>query len=74
MKTGFCNDCFFWEEFWRANESPYAARGICRRYAPRPIIKSKISDDGELNVEWPITDDVDFCGEHRPSIRQAEKK
>jgi hypothetical protein len=71
---GYCKDCLFWDWFYTNDKQPHESYGLCRRYAPRPMTQSKPPCDGERNVEWPNTLDNEFCGEYRPSIRQAEKE
>ena len=44
-----CKDCRFWD---RPAGAP-TAKGLCRRYAPRPGSR----------VPWPETDQNDWCGE-----------
>ena len=58
MRT--CNDCRFWDEFYR-NETKLA-HGLCRRYAPRPVIGPD-PENGEVDVRWPVTRMIDGCGE-----------
>ena len=62
---GPCEDCLFWDEFYR--DETKLAHGLCRRYAPHPVIKSRISDEGAENVEWPITRMNEGCGEYQPN-------
>ena len=56
----FCNDCRFYDEFYR--DETKLAHGWCRRYAPRPVIGPN-PDNGEVDVRWPITCFNDGCGE-----------
>lgn len=60
-----CSNCKFWEFNEREN-SDGIDRGICRRHAPAPKATYPLLANGET-VEfvwvWPVTDEVDWCGE-----------
>ena len=54
-KDGPCKDCFHWEK-----TDKLANKGECHRYPPKPL-----ESGGFL---WPITDDLDWCGEYDPKV------
>jgi hypothetical protein len=60
-----CAGCRFW-----AADDDHAQVGECRRHAPRPAVSAALTDpdlDYHANdVWWPVTVDVEWCGEHQP--------
>jgi hypothetical protein len=57
-----CKNCFYW-----TSAKPSLGDGLCRRNPPHP---ARIYDlnglDHERTCEWPATDMLDWCGEHKP--------
>jgi hypothetical protein len=56
--TPECRDCRFWAAIG-------VSFGECRRHAPAP---AQIRDDDttsptRLRALWPVTQEIDFCGE-----------
>ena len=50
--------------------------GSCRRHAPYPqqYKESDISEHHLEEVEWPITDDFDWCGEFEAKSSSTQRK
>ena len=55
--TRTCATCAHWDTV------PDAERGLCRRFAPRPVV----GQTGSIATDWPVTEDTDWCGEHTPT-------
>jgi hypothetical protein len=58
-----CENCCYWDKFYEGDGGEKL--GECRRYAPRPKIACKPLMDGEENVKWPITREMEFCGDFK---------
>lgn len=63
-----CEECIYWESITGKSEKRVGGawryqKGLCRRYAPKPIVQDH--DDLYLKdkIAWPITLFNDFCGE-----------
>ncbi len=58
-----CTTCLWWErEPGRASR-----RGKCRRHAP-----TAAPDAMHVTAHWPVTDEADWCGEHKDSNGRFE--
>lgn len=66
-----CENCIYWTRL-AADIGEPAYVGTCRRYAPRPHMKTIRS---KPEPEWPQTVDDDWCGEHsccpKPTTRNG---
>ncbi len=71
MSEARCDNCRFWER--RIAEPTY---GGCCRHAPRPIRERKGKGSYEFDppsVDFPVTIDVQWCGEFEAKISPEEK-
>ena len=62
MDRPTCSSCIYW------NQLPNKYLGECRR-SHKEAVTSEMSKDGSwpylsLRVIWPVTQSVDWCGEH----------
>lgn len=57
-----CSACAYWERMTDDRDMEDDA-GLCRRYPPVVLL-----DDSEPFTIWPITDDVDMCGEYQARL------
>ena len=57
-----CHRCLYWEELQYDSN-----RGVCRRYAPRPV-----TGDVRSFVTWPVTDHDASCGDGKPDAWRKE--
>lgn len=55
-----CATCRFWDREVEEEGK------FCRRYAPRPVVDRK-GPWGTARVLFPVTCDMDWCGEHQPA-------
>lgn len=55
-----CEGCAFWDS------RGTAARGLCRRSAPRTLICS-LEGEPDVRAVWPETLDSDWCGQFTPA-------
>jgi hypothetical protein len=67
MSKQTCNNCFYWT-------SADLGDGLCRKNPPNPvnIFDSLNGLDHERTCEWPATDMLDWCGEHKPKKASNE--
>ena len=56
LDNGLCKSC----RYWRSFDNTW---GSCHRRAPRPFVGGS---SGFIDVAWPQTKDIDFCGEWGP--------
>jgi hypothetical protein len=60
-----CETCRFWSA-----HADNPGVGECRRHAPRAAVSAALADpdlDYHANdVWWPVTIDLEWCGEHQP--------
>lgn len=63
--TATCKQC----KHWAASAAASAARGICRRYAPRPLTTHAPA----AATQWPETAATDTCGDFAKSEAKAPK-
>ena len=57
-----CATCRFWSPWDEEKE----VKGFCLRHAPRPVwpvIDECLSEDADLEAQWPITHCRQECGE-----------
>lgn len=75
MWEGQCRSCRFWKE--GDNDKQLTTKGTCRRSSPVPIglvgavrafkhDNSQPMPDGYTEGVWPVTWEIDGCGEHQP--------
>ncbi len=60
-----CSTCRWWDS------SPFDERflGLCRRNPPS--VKTLWDDDSEERDSWPMTEPVEWCGEHTPNKKNG---
>lgn len=56
-----CQWCRWWDEYVPDDAGNDADRGECRLHAPLDL-------DGDGLAMWPVTDQVDWCGEFDLSV------
>lgn len=57
-----CSSCAYWERL-PAEREMEDDTGLCRRYPPVVLL-----DGSDPFTIWPLTDDVDLCGEFRARL------
>lgn len=73
MERPTCKTCPYWDVF---NREPFD-EGDCRKQAPRAYLDSEFSPSEQgNNAYWPVTTEIDWCGEHPdfPAYLEGLKK
>jgi hypothetical protein len=61
-----CSTCKYWNKF---NSDP---EGECRRNAPNARVEQR--DSKYRSINWPITIETDWCGDHTSVPAKKEGK
>ena len=58
-----CKRCIYFDD-WEGG----SGNGTCKRYAPRPKLRSKlrfVDDANEFYATWPVVHEEEWCGEFK---------
>ena len=58
---GLCGNCRWWDHTHASLEGVDEKYGYCRKHYPVVFLR-----EGRYYGGWPLTDQNDSCGEHRP--------
>lgn len=57
-----CFSCIYWNEYTKKPNEIQSGR--CHCHSPKPVFEV-MGSDSYNKVSWPLTEAVDFCGEHK---------
>lgn len=66
-----CRSCLAWDPYRDSSRDvgDDEARGICRRFAPRPTFSGQLNEEqGSIWAEFPVTMNRDGCCEGLPNV------